>query len=303
MGTPECVLLSSLSKSLSMAHSAHLPYRVSVDLTSGTDAALFADLCDIDPSIPGILDAVIGEVHRYDSSLLELWREAGLLGKVATYSLHYLVPFHALLYRGHPTETALLAVQLMSCLAWRSYDNCVDGHEAPRIAHLHSLAACIRLIRYVESTFDTQAVDGVKDIEMHYQLMAIQVERELQHPVPVGEIWKRCSLFLYAPEALAGLDDMRVRVFRDYINYTGLAHDLSDIMSDIASGVVSLPLRWLSEVADSGIINVAVMEQVYERARHAVRPIEDGFAAAGVQENYPLIHRLLREASAVFDGR
>lgn len=270
---------------------------------ASANGPLFSELCSIDPSIPEILDAVIDEVHAYDSSLIKFWHDANFLERVAAYSLFYLTPFHELLRNKHPSETALLATQLMSCIAWRAYDNCVDGHQPPRMAHRFSLAACMQLTRYVESAFENKPADSIKNIELHYQLMADQAERELREPIPVEEIWKRCSLFLYAPDELARLDALPLSLFRDYINYTGLAHDLSDIMSDIATGVVSLPIHWIADAGDCGTINVQVLEQVYEHAQRAVRPLEEGFETADVESRYPLLHRLLRNASTVFDGR
>ena len=278
------------------------PSPLSLSLAGGRHAGLLAELCTIDSALLEVLEGAIGEIYRHDRSLFSAWQQAKVLDRIEIYALHYLTPFHALWAGARENKRAILGAMLMSGIAWRAFDNAVDGHVPPVAAHGHSLTACTALVNYVTARIGVSGTDCAADVGRHYRLMGVQAERERREAIPVDEIWSRCSIFMYAPESLAQLDDERLQLLRDYINYVGLAHDLSDVMSDIGSGIVSLPLQWLAEASENGGLNARTVESMYARAREAIRPIEARFANADVATHHPLLWRLLVNSRDVFDG-
>lgn len=270
------------------------------DLMSGRNESLYRRMADIDAVLPLVLQDVVSEIQAYDSTLLSCWAAEGIKPKVATHLLRYVVPFYELLrLDGREECSKLLAAELLSCCSWRAFDNCVDGHEPLKEAHLRSLTALARLIDYVQCNWPVRAA---RDLQLHCHVMSEQAIRESEEPVGLTEIWKKCSILFYPPESLAMLNERSVVFFKSYINYCGLSHDVSDFISDIASQVVSLPVLWFREANQNGVLNVAVVEAIYAGARAAVRPIEESFKEMTLGGRLPLTSYLIREAAAVFGG-
>lgn len=270
------------------------------DLMSGSNESLYRRMADIDGGLPRVLQDVVDEIQSYDSTLFSCWAAEGIKPKVATHLLRYVVPFYELLrLDGREECSKLLTAELLSCCSWRAFDNCVDGHEPLKEAHLRSLIASARLIDYAQCNWPVRAA---RDLQPHCHVMSEQAIRESEEPVRLTEIWKKCSILLFAPESLAALDERSVMFFKNYINYCGLSHDVSDFISDIASQVVSLPVLWFREANENGVLNVAVVEAIYAGARAAVQPIEESFREMTPGGQLPLTSYLIREAAAVFSG-
>jgi hypothetical protein len=270
------------------------------DMMSESNESLYRQMTDIDTALPRVLQDVVDEIQTYDPTLLSCWAAEGITPKVSTHLLRYVVPYYELLrLDGYEEYSKLLAAELLSCCAWRAFDNCVDEHEPLKEAHLRSLIAVARLIDYVQSNWPVRAA---RDVQRHYHVMSEQAIRESEEPIALAEIWKKCSILFYPPESLERLDARSVAFFRNYINYCGLSHDVSDFISDIASRVVSLPVLWFREANENGVLNVAVVEAIYAGARAAVQPIEESFKAMTLGGRLPLTGYLIAQAAAVFRG-
>ncbi len=269
-------------------------------LVLGDNRALYRRLAAIDAKVPQVFSELVSELESYDPGLLESWDREGMTPKVATYFLRYVLPFYELLRLGGVDQYCrLLVAQLLSCCAWRAFDNCVDGHVPYKEAHHLSLVAFGRLSDYVSCNWPVRAA---RDLRSHYDAMAEQAIRESVEPVPLEEIWKKCAVLVYAPESLARLDSRAVTFYKNYINYCGLSHDVADFVSDIACQVVSLPVKWFREADSNGVLTVAVVEAIYAGARAAVRPIEESGEEMILGGQLPLTTCLLKDASAVFGG-
>ena len=184
-------------------------------------------------------------------------------------------------------------MQLLSCVSWRHFDDCLDAHGSTITACLASSLSCLRLHAYAQR-LATGNIRGT--LEHHYAVMAEQATAERKKPVELHDIWKRCSIFMFSPEAMARLPDERIEVFRCYINYSGIAHDIHDFMSDAATGVKSLPVSWMSEVNPDGVFSVSTVKCLYEKLRQRVAPIEQQAEELQISRNFPLINHLWMES-------
>lgn len=262
---------------------------------------LFEQLLAIDNSIPKTIENILLEVKNYDPNLFANWEKEGLRPKIATYLLHYIIPFSELLKTNSTKNVSkLLAAELLSFFAWRTFDNCVDGHGFFKTSHLSSLASCMKLIGFVQANFPNAKVE---DIYKHYRVMAEQSLQESENPIVLNDIWKRCSIVLYCAETLAEFDKELVAIFKNYINYTGLAHDMTDIANDISDKIVSLPVYWLCNNNETPAINNSSLKQLYSKANAEVKPIEDAFTSMQIEKRFPLMYFLIIQAGSIFQEK
>ncbi len=276
-------------------------YNLVNELNWAEKGKLYNELVCIDSSIPDILQQVLLEINSYDPAILKFSDNEGLKPKLTTYLLHYILPIYEILCANkRPNIPKLLAVELISFLAWRTFDNCVDGHESPKTAHLSSLSFCIKLIDFVQKNFAPMMMD---DVYFHYKVMTEQSLQESEKPIELYDSWKRCSIVFYALEKFSGLDGSHVALFKNYITYTGLAHDMTDFLNDISSHTISLPVHWFLEENEFGLINVFTVKKIYFKVRTAVKPIEDEFISLDIKVNYPIINHLLLRANNLFHER
>lgn len=269
-------------------------------LVSESNSNLYGQMIELDPALPRVLEDVASEILSYDPNLPACWSEEGITAKVSTHLLRYVVPYYELLrFSGRKQYSKLLVAELLSCCVWRTFDNCVDQHEPLKEAHLRSLLALARLVDFVHCHWPVPVARGV---QQHCRVMSEQALRESIEPIALADIWKKCSILFYPPESLEKLDDGCVVFFKNYINYCGLSHDLSDFISDIAGQVTSLPVMWFREASENGVLSVSVLESMYRDARSAAHPIEatlSGFTRGG---QLPLTEFLIAEAGAVLRG-
>lgn len=254
---------------------------------------LFEQLLAIDNSIPKMIESVLIELQNFNPSIFSFWQREGLKPKLTTYLLHYVIPFNELLRQEKKDNPKLLTAMLLSCFAWRTFDNCIDGHESNKTSHIVSLQSCLQLLEYSQKNF---TVEAVKVIQSHFSVMSIQSLREIETPIPLNEIWKRCSIFLFALETLASLSEKNISLFKCYINYTGLAHDMTDMISDITGGIISLPLFWLKENDNLNLLNVQGVSRMNQKAKDAVKPLENYFKEVEIETKFPLMFHLLKES-------
>lgn len=259
---------------------------------------LFASLQNIDNLVSEVINSVILEIRNYDSKILSGWKREGLQSKVGTYLLHYIIPFWELSKANDVKNISkIAAAELLSFLAWRTFDNCIDGHGVSKISHLSSLSSCMQLIGFVQANFlDAKA----SDIYAHYKVMAEQSFIEVERPVAFCNIWKRCSIVFYVPECIAKLEKNIIDVFRSYINYTGLAHDMTDIADDISLKIISLPVYWLHDNKDMVAINNFSLKGLYDKAKIEIKPTEKEFELMCIDKRFPMMNFLLAEASKIF---
>jgi hypothetical protein len=117
----------------------------------------------------------------------------------------------------------------------------------------------------------------------------------MDKPIKLQNIWKKCSILLYVPQTLAQLSENSLLLYKNYLNYSGLAHDMNDLVNDIATHTISLPIHWFREVSPYGLMNVKVIEKIYEHATIAVEPIEYVFNKNNIESNFPLMHHLIKD--------
>ena len=258
---------------------------------------LFEQLLAIDNSIPKTIESVLIELKNFNPTLFAFWQREGLKPKLTTYLLYYVIPFNELLQAENKKDAKLLTAMLLSCFAWRTFDNCIDGHESNKTAHTVSLQSCLQLLEYSQTNFSSNVVNT---IQSHYSIMTEQSLQETETPIELHDIWKRCSIFLFALETLAKLNEKKIFVFKSYINYTGLSHDMTDLISDISSGVISLPLFWLRENNQYNLLNEQAVKNMNQRARVSVKPFEDFFKANDIENKFPLMNHLLKESTQIF---
>lgn len=264
----------------------------------GNKVKMYNQLLYINNSIPCTIEKVIQEINTYDPTLIKFWEEAGLKNKLTTYLLHYVIPFNELLVSENKSETRILTSLLLSCFAWRSFDNCVDKHLSPKNTHTISLRSCLQLVDYIHYSF---SLNSSKTIQSHYDIMIEQSLNEIKFPIKLDDIWKRCSIFLLAPETLGKLNDENISIFKNYINYTGLAHDMNDIISDLSAGIISLPISWLRKDNPYDILDVKSVDNVYRKAKIEVKHIEEYFEKVEIRKNYPIIDFMLIESNKIMN--
>jgi hypothetical protein len=258
---------------------------------------LFEGLLAIDKAIPKTIESILFEIESYDPNLFRVWENYGIKDKIATYLLHYVLPFGELLKESNTGQTSkLLAVELLSFISWRTFDNCVDGHEDIKMSHLGSLASCMKFVGFVQTHFPNAIVE---DIYEYYKVMAEQALKESEQAIVLDDIWKRCAIIFYAPNALAKLHKNRVEIFKSFINYTGLAHDMTDIANDISNGIISLPVYWLRGDGITPTINRLSIMQLYTKVQDELKPIEEKFAFEQVEKKFPLMKFLIENAKKV----
>jgi len=260
---------------------------------SGRNNELFEQLRIIDPSIVEALRRVGVALSNFETSLPAEWSAQGLWPKIEAYSLRYVLPLYELAKSPQTDLTDILVVQLLSCVSWRHFDDCLDAHGSTITTSLASSLSCLRLHEYAQR-LTSGSIRGT--IERHYAVMAEQANTERTKPVELRDIWKRCSIFMFSPEAIAKLPDESVEVFRCYINYSGIAHDIHDFMSDAAEGVKSLPLSWMSEVNPDGVFSVSTVKSLYEKLRQRVAPLEQQAEGLQISRCFPLINHLWMES-------
>jgi hypothetical protein len=260
----------------------------------GRNRALFEQLRSINESTTDLLERVSLEIANFEPSLLDEWHERGLWPKVEAYTLRYVIPMGELLGESSKSSVvSALVVQLLSCVAWRHFDDCVDGHGSAVRASLASSLSCLRLQAYSQRLVSGSIRTA---LEQHYSVMAEQAAAERSHPVALCDIWKRCSILMFAGESIARLSEDRMQIFRCYINYGGVAHDTHDFMSDSALGVMSLPALLMNEVNREGIFSISAVKALYEKVRRQVIPLEEMAGQLQIRARCPMIHHLFMES-------
>lgn len=261
---------------------------------------LFEQLFAIDNSIPRTIENVLFEINSYDPNLFTVWEKEGLRPKIITYLLHYVIPLCELLKANDTKDISkLLAVELLSFISWRTFDNCVDGHGNSKTSHLSSLASCMKLIGFVQANFPNARVEEIYE---HYRVMAEQSLHEAERPIALNDIWKRCSIVFYPAETFAELDKSLIEIFKTYINYTGLAHDMTDIANDITGGTFSLPVYWLCSNGATPTIDNSSMQHLYSKAKSEVKLIEEKFTLERIEKRFPLMYLLIEKSKTIING-
>ena len=259
---------------------------------------LFVELNGINNSVEKILYETFMQINQYDSSLLKYWTDEGLKPKIDSYLLRYIIPFYELLIQEKKKNiTDALVIQLLSCVSWRTFDNCIDTHGAAHKAHFNSLLTSMHLYDYSKSC-TTEKI--LRSLELHYKLMTEQTIIEKIKPIELNDIWKRCSIFLFAAEEISQLSKHNIKLYKHYINYSGLAHDTHDFFSDISGKVISLPVFWMKQLNPDEVLSINTVKLLYEKVRTEVKPLEDKFKSLQIEKTYPLMNHLLRESFRTF---
>jgi len=163
---------------------------------SGRNDELFEQLRIIDPSIEGVLRRVGVALSDFEPSLLTEWSDQGLWPKIEAYSLRYVLPVYELAKSPQADLINILAVQLLSCVSWRHFDDCIDAHGSTIAATLASSLSCLRLYEFAQR-LTSGSIRGT--LERHYAEMAMQAITERTKSVELHDIWKRCSIFMFSP--------------------------------------------------------------------------------------------------------
>jgi hypothetical protein len=260
---------------------------------SGRNAALYKQLLTIDPSIEGVLCGVGEALAAFDPKLFAEWGEEGLWPKVEAYALRYVLPLYALTGPSRDGLRDILAVQMLACVAWRHFDNCLDSHGSTIRTSLASSLSLLRLCEYLHWITSESIGEALK---RHYIVMARQATIERTEPVGLTDIWMRCSIFLFSAETVAKLDNELLDIFRCYINYAGVAHDVHDYINDVTNGVKSLPVAWMDDLNPDGVFSVAAVKRLYDRLQERVATLEDCAKRMRIEQRFPLIAELWNES-------
>ena len=259
---------------------------------------LFKELNDINNSVEKTLHETFLKINEYDSSLLKYWTDEGLKPKIDSYLLRYVIPFYELLIQEKKKNIVdALVIQLLSCVSWRTFDNCIDTHEAAHKAQLNSLLTSFHLFDYSKS-YTTEKI--LPALELHYKLMTEQTVIEKSKPIALNDIWKRCSIFLFAADEISQLSKSNVELYKHYINYSGLAHDTHDFFSDISGKVISLPVFWMKQLNPDEVLSINTVKLLYDKVRTEVKPLEKKFKSLQVEKKFPLMNHLLKESKRTF---
>jgi len=265
---------------------------------SKNNITLFEELNAINNSVGTALQKTIEQINKYNSGLLKFWIEEGLKPKLDSYLLRYIIPLYELMVSEQKKGMAsALAIQMLSCISWRTFDNCIDTHEDPQKAHINSLLTSLHLLDFSSNSTNEKILPC---LERHYETMAEQTIIEKQKPIELNSIWKRCSIFLFAAEEICKLSNDNITLYKHYINYSGLAHDTHDYFSDISGKVISLPVHWMKELNPDGVLSIHTVKLLYERIRQEVEPLENIFKMLDVEKRFPLINHLLKESWQTF---
>jgi hypothetical protein len=260
---------------------------------SGRNLALFEQLRIIDQSIEGVLQRVGDALLEFQPSLLTEWSDQGLWPKIEAYSLRYVLPVYELAARAQTDLTEILVAQLLTCVAWRHFDDCLDSHGSIIEASLASSLSCLRLHDYAQSHSSSSIRES---LGRHYAVMADQAMIERTRAIELNEIWKRCSILMFPLETMANLVDERVRLLRCYINYAGIAHDVHDFISDAAKGVHSLPVAWMNEVNPDGVFSVRAVKELYVKLSQHVAALEQEAKELEISQHFPIMSHLWMES-------
>lgn len=255
------------------------------------DNKLYKELLLIDSSIEQVYKDVETELYNFDSGLIQTWEREGFNRNISTYFIYYLVPLYELLrHEKKENVTQCLVIQLMCCIVWRSFDNCVDEHLPVKEAHHKSIISNLYLYKYLQS----KCSDDLSDVLMHHHdVMTQSAFIETQKGIPIDDIWKRCSIFLFTPISIAQLSEYSVNLFKMYINYNGLSHDIQDFLNDFSNKTISLPVYWMNNMNPENVLSVKVVEDLYTKAKTHVIPIEKVLFSNDVKSNFPLFSHIL----------
>lgn len=272
-------------------------------MLSSSNGSVRSRLEAVDPELAEFLRATLQRLEEFDPSIEHFWRTAGIDAKIETYLLRYVAVLYEMcaVEGKNPALTIeALAVQLLSCAFWRLFDNCVDQHTELAHAHCDSLISYSHLQSFTQSAGYTQANTA---LERHLRCMTAASHEEATAPLPFDRIWERCSVFVFAAETIANLSPVSISHFKDYINYSGLAHDAHDLYSDLKSGTKSLPVSWIQDLDEDQVFSELSVERLYNRIRHEVSGLQGKWADSDFIKKYPLMWTLLEDSHSAFRRR
>jgi|GEM_PF-2617279 len=269
-------------------------------ILSSSNSSVRSRLVAIDPTFEDVLKSTLDRIDAFDPTIALFWETAGVREKVDTYCLRYVAVLYELYVKEEKELSRLpdvLAVQLLCCITWRLFDNCLDGHTEKSKAYFDSLVSFTHLYRFSESCMGTSPH---APLERHYRAMTNAAWQELEAPLPLSRIWERCAIFLFAIETVATLNPDSVTLYKDYINYSGLAHDAHDLYSDLASGIKSLPAHWIRELDEDRVFSERSVGRLYDRIRSEVTDLEQHFSSSDFEKSYPMQYSLLHDSREAF---
>lgn len=260
----------------------------------GQQHALLLRLGAVDPLVPAVLKAVESEVRRFDGNIFLNWEQQEIAQRVQTYVLRYVLPLYELarVERSHLLVEGSV-IQLLSCVLWRHFDNVLDHHRDLAMTSRHLVHAAGDLCSYSLLYANR---DVRRDVAAHCDVMVASANCERESPLCLSDIWMRCSIFLLAAQDVLGLSTAAISLMKQYINYTGVAHDAHDLISDIERRVLSLPYMWLLESDRDQVLNVRSVKALYSRLQLEVEPLEREFQRLRVAEQYPIMWDLISES-------
>ncbi|MBS3913951.1 MAG: hypothetical protein KG003_05595 [Bacteroidetes bacterium] len=259
---------------------------------------LYNELRKIDSSVEGILTEIFSRINDYEPRVLSFWIQEGLKSKVETYLLRYVIPLYDLLEnQNRKLVIDSLIIQLFSTICWRTFDNCIDNHVPLHRGHQTSLIALMYLFDYTKSSTSENILPM---LDSHYRLMTEQSAHEKTKPISLVNIWKKCSIFLFAVESVAKLNADKINIFKTYINYCGIAHDVHDFFNDISNHVQSLPRYWMRQINHNEVYNIKFTKLLYKKVRLEITDIEKEIKFLKIEKRFPLINHLLTDVRKTF---
>lgn len=187
--------------------------------------------------------------------------------KIENYFLRYSYPLIFFKFKKNDL-TQIISLSLISCLFWRYFDNIIDNHGKTS----ENLIAYNILYDILNSStnFDEK-------IQEHITLMLDEDKKTKNGNANYNEIWKRCSIFILPFQFFENEKPIELDLYIKYINYTGLSHDLHDILNDYSTKNKTLPVSWLLECDKNVVYSINTLNKVYTKARNEIALTENYF--------------------------
>lgn len=255
---------------------------------------LYKEICSISPGAHELIISIIEELCSFNPSWLSFWIDQGFKAKIEVYLLRYVLPMNEIISPDGYTEMKrkqALASQLLSCVAWRAFDNCADEQHDENTRPLLLANSVMDLSMFICNHDSKFKLEILKD---HFFSMTNCLENEKKHAIALEKIYTRCSIFLLPFDYL---ELGNKKLFVNYINYTGLAHDIHDYLSDHKSGTNTLPIKWSQDSNPNNVFSIGHVKALYQRVRKESQSLENEISTQ-IDDSHPVLRFFFEEAKA-----
>lgn len=242
-----------------------MPWEPSADL-----ADTWRDICRVEPRCAVLIESVVAQLAIQDASG---WHEIRLCE-------HNFPPDYYLIRHGLPLAELAgwpivspphlidgLALHFWWECCWRHLDNLLDVDGPSQGLVATAAIATLRAGRLHQKFCGSAGISWSDEASSLLDLVCRTAVQERLQPIPRDEIWKRAAPFFIVPRTIFRFDEYTEKGYQAYINARGLAHDIDDLLSDLSTGIHSLPSSWLHEISDERTFRRDVIARWFKRAR------------------------------------